>query len=443
VAVWGNAAPKPNCTFQAQPIPGSRKLVFIASAHHAITGGPVCLLDPGVDPNSLEAITRVTAGPFPEAESGNIPEYYQSPWPLSETLFLVAYSRDRLIFEGEQMHNPNPDNALGLYLLDRAGNRELIYRDPQIGSTCPIPLRGQPRPPALPSAAVAGAAPQGELLVVDVYQGLGNVARGSIKELRIVQIFPKTTWLSNSPRIGIAGEENARAILGTVPVRPDGSARFLAPAHKPLLFQALDAQGNAYQTMRSTTSVQPGEHTSCVGCHEHRMSAPPAPQAGSLLALRQAPTPIDPGELGGRPFSFVAVVQPVLDRQCVRCHGGEKTEQGIDLTATAQQGFTRSYWSLCGVARGKPGEAPREPLVPRFAMRNQIQMTPPGGAVGARGSRLMKLLRGGHAGVQLSDGDLRRLAAWIDCNAVFSGSFATEEQGRQLTGQPIPMPAVQ
>ena len=50
-AVWGNASPKPHCTFQAQPIPGSRKIAFIASAHHAITGGPVCVLDPTVDPN--------------------------------------------------------------------------------------------------------------------------------------------------------------------------------------------------------------------------------------------------------------------------------------------------------------------------------------------------------------------------------------------------------
>jgi hypothetical protein len=55
----------------------------------------------------------------------------------------------------------------------------------------------------------------------------------------------------------------------------------------------------------------------------------------------------------------------------------------------------------------------------------------------------MKLLRDGHAGVQLSDSELRRLAAWIDCNAVFYGSFDPKEQSRQLSGQPIPMPANQ
>ncbi|MBM3890355.1 MAG: hypothetical protein FJ388_14680, partial [Verrucomicrobia bacterium] len=128
IAVWGNATPKPHCTFQAKAIPGSRKIAFVASAHHAVTGGPVCVLDPAVDPNSQDAITRITPGPYPEAESNQIAEYYASPWPLSEKLFLVAYSRDRLIFEGEHGKNPNPDNALGLYVLDAAGNRELLYR---------------------------------------------------------------------------------------------------------------------------------------------------------------------------------------------------------------------------------------------------------------------------------------------------------------------------
>jgi len=441
VAVWGNATPKPHCTFQARPIPGSRKLVFIASAHHAVTGGPVCLLDPAVDPNSQEAITRLTPGPYPEAEGSKVAEYYQSPWPLSQSLFLVAYSRDRLIFEGEHMRNPNPDDALGLYLLDAAGNRELIYRDSALNSTCPMPLRPQPRPPMLPSSLPPHAPPQGEMVVSDIYQGLGDVPRGTIKELRIVQIFPKTTWLANSPRIGTAGEENARAILGTVPVQPDGSARFLVPAHKPILFQALDADGNAYQTMRSITSVQPGERTSCIGCHEHRMSAPPPMRAP--LAMQHPPTPIAPGELGGRPFSFMDVVQPVLERHCVRCHGGEKTEQGVDLTAKAQDGFTRSYWALCGTALGKAADAVKDPLVPRYVMRNQIQMTVPGGALGARGSRLMKLLRDGHAEVRLSDGDLRRLAAWIDCNAVFYGSFDPDQQLRELSGEPTAMPRLQ
>jgi cytochrome c553 len=443
VAVWGNATPKPHCTFQAKAIPGSRKIAFIASAHHAITAGPVCVLDPAVDPNSQQAITRITLGPYPEAESGQIAEYYESPWPLSEKHFLVAYSRDRLIFEGDHINHPNPDHALGLYLLDAAGNRELLYRDANLGSTCPIPLKPQPTPPALPGALAADAPPTGEMLVTDIYQGLGDVPRGTIKELRIVQIFPKTTWIANAPRIGVAGEENTRAILGTVPVEADGSARFLVPAHKPILFQALDKDGFAYQTMRSTTYVQPGERTSCVGCHEHRMSAPPKTQAVPL-AVRRPPSRLDPGDLGGRPFSFVEVVQPVLNQHCVKCHSGPDAKQGVVLTGEPLSGFTRSYLSLTSEPPPKAPQPPAvEPLVPHFAMRNQIQSTPVGGKHGARGSRLMKMLRAGHAETKLNDADLRRLAAWIDCNAVFHGSYDPAKQARQLAGERLAMPEIQ
>jgi len=261
-----------------------------------------------------------------------------------------------------------------------------------------------------------------------------------------VQIFPKTTHVANSPAIGLAGEENGRAILGVVPVERDGSARFLVPAQKPILFQALDEQGFAYQTMRSITYLQPGEQVTCVGCHEHRRTAPPG-KAGDILALRRPASPIDPGSLGGRPFSFMEVVQPILDRHCVRCHDGKKSPAHIDLRGIPDRQFSRSYWSLCGDANFWGGETnPKnaaKALVPRFGARNLVQVTPPGGMYGARGSRLLRLLQNGHEGVQLTTEELARLAAWIDLNAIFYGVYLPEDQARQLSGQPVPMPEIQ
>jgi hypothetical protein len=188
----------------------------------------------------------------------------------------------------------------------------------------------------------------------------------------------------------------------------------------------------AYQTMRSVTYVHSGERVACIGCHESRSTAPVASTV-SLAALGRPPSPIEPGELGGRPFSYVEVVQPVLDRHCLRCHGGERTEADLDLSATPEGEFTRSYVSLC-----------RDPQrVPRFEMRNQIQVTPPGGAIGARGSRLIKLLVDGHQDVVLSPSELRRLAAWIDLNAVFYGDYSPQAQAAQLRGESLPMPELQ
>ncbi len=81
--------------------------------------------------------------------------------------------------------------------------------------------------------------------------------------------------------------------------------------------------------------------------------------------------------------------------------------------------------------------------MPRFGGRNQIQVTPPGGMYGARGSRLMRLLREGHEKVKLSAADLARLAAWIDLNAIFYGTNDPAAQARQLRGEVVAMPEIQ
>ncbi|MBX7259978.1 MAG: hypothetical protein K1Y02_26725, partial [Candidatus Hydrogenedentes bacterium] len=147
MALWGNATPAPHCTFQIQPIPNSSKMVFTASAHHSITGGSIAVVDPTIANNGEQALTRITPEvPFPEAETRDIPEYYESPWPLSEKYFLVSYSPTPLVWEP----GANAPNALGLYLLDAAGNRELLYRDPDIGCSNAVPLVPRPAPPVVP-----------------------------------------------------------------------------------------------------------------------------------------------------------------------------------------------------------------------------------------------------------------------------------------------------
>ncbi len=204
IAIWGNATSSPHCAFQPQPIPGSSKIVFTASAHHSIAGGSIAVVDPGVNNNGQEAIMRLTPDvPFPEAESRDIVEYYAAPWPLSEKYFLVAYSPTPLVWEP----GANSRNALGIYLLDAWGNRELIYRDPDIGSTNPCPLVPRPMPPVVSSLLTTGAPPTGEMLLTDVYQGLGDVPRGTIKQLRIIQIFPKTTPVADAPRVGLCAKK--------------------------------------------------------------------------------------------------------------------------------------------------------------------------------------------------------------------------------------------
>lgn len=462
VALWGNHTQSPHCTFQLQPIPGTTKVVFTASAHHSITGGSIAIVDARLGANGEHALTRITPEvKFPEAEGG-IKEYYDSPWPLSEDYFLVGYSPKPLVMEPGANHPA----ALGIYLLDRWGNRELLYRDPEIGSSNPIPTVPSPVPPVLPDltdcvapppSAVTEIAPApaepraavphsstAEMVLLDVYEGLGDAPRGSVKALRIVQILPKTTPVADGPRIGLAGQEPARALLGTVPVEPDGSARFTLPARTPVYFQALDADGFAIQSMRSITYAQPGERTACIGCHEHRMTAPPGRTAQALL---RPPSAIAPGPDGTRPFSYVRLVQPVLDKHCVKCHSGGKPAKSLDLTGTPHDGFARSYWSLCdGLSFWHGGTNARnaaEALVPRYGGWNPVHRTEPGGAYGARGSRLMKALLKCPGADRPPADALARLALWIDLNAVFYGVYDPAAQARQLQGEAVEMPEVQ
>ncbi|MDO5582146.1 MAG: hypothetical protein Q4G69_13545 [Planctomycetia bacterium] len=454
LAVWGNASPNPMCTFQAVPIPNSKKYVFTSSAHHSITGGSPAILDPSAGVDGLQSIQSITPDlGFPESEKKMLPEFYESPYPLSDRFFLISYSPYPLRWEPQE---PNLINGQGIYLLDIYGNRELIYRDSKIGSTSPIPIQERPTPPVLASQLPKDPPPFGEMSITDIYQGLGSkIERGRIKNIRIVQILPKTTRDSDYPPIGLAGEENARLILGSVPVEADGSAYFRVPAQTPILLQVLDEKGFAYQTMRSLTYLQPGEHVSCTGCHENRVSSAYASSGGSTntgtirpkAMLRPASIP-DPGKLGGRTFSYVETVQPIWDRHCLECHNNTRSDGKINLTGDPDRMFSKSYYALC---RNKEfwGDNGRDPkrlehaLVPRFGGRNTIQMTEPGGKYGAIGSRLIKLLQNGHEGVKLSDEEIRTIAVWIDLNAVFYGVYEAEDQARQLRGEKVPIPKIQ
>ncbi len=283
-----------------------------------------------------------------------------------------------------------------------------------------------------------------------LFRSLPQAKRGTLKEIRVVQVFPKTTRDSNKPRVGVAGEENTRAVLGVTPVEADGSARFLVPAGKPILFQVLDEEGFAYQTMRSSTSLMPGERVSCVGCHENKMTVSPA--AKVVAAMKRPAAELLPTPESGRPYGFVENIQPIFDAKCVKCHNDKEAQAGINLTraVVGANGYTASYESLCYVSGpdGKPArrlsKKTGRPLVPCFPMRNQIQVTPEGGADGARGSGLIAALQAAREKYGLTAEELRRIATWIDLNAVFYGVYEPEAQlAMQREGKPVPMPEVQ
>ncbi|HOX38589.1 MAG TPA: hypothetical protein PL033_11420 [Candidatus Brocadiia bacterium] len=429
-ALFGNYTQNINACYQPRAIPGSRRIVFVAGAHHADVGGSLVLLDPArasLDPasgqddfSSLEVLTPEVC--FAEAP-GWPKSYFHSPWPLNETFFLVAFSFDPLPGMGPKVEK---DTMTGIYLFDRFGGLELLYRDPDFSSMYPIPLAARSRPPVLIAPSDPGLGDEGEFILADVNRGLYPMPEGrAIREIRVFQILPKSeTHIANQPRIGHANAESGRMFLGAAPVESDGSASFRVPARKPLYFQAVDAEGKAVQGMRSATYLQPGERRGCVGCHEQRGTAP---ASLPTIAARRAPSRLTPGPDGSAPWSYPRLVQTVLDRHCVRCHDGSKDGRPV-LTGKRDGEFTASYNSL-------------KPYAAWYEWGSGIEgfVTRPG-RMPADMSRLAGILDAPHhrEAFKLTDDEQRRIYLWLDGNAAFYGTFEKEARLAQLRGEIAP-----
>ena len=419
--VYSNFTRSPHCTFEPRSIPNSHKIIFTASGHHAQTMGSLVLLDPTVGMEGAAPITRLTPEVcFPEIEGWPL-TYYKNPWPLSEELYLVAWGD-----EGAQKHkgkaanqgNTRPKNGMGIYLFDANGSMELLYRDTEITSVCPIPVKARKPAPVIPHGYDKDTPQQGTFIVSNVYQGLKTVKPGDIKSLRIVAVPPKTHPTMNYPVLGVTRDDPGKCVLGTVPVEADGSAYFKVPSGVIVFFQALDKNGMAVQTMRSTTHVQPGQNLSCVGCHEPRNQTP---KPIISLAARREPSNITPAPDGSWPYRFDKLVGPVLDRNCVSCHspdGEDADARKFNLTAK------HSYESL--TKYGKPSLY--DHVWQRYRQGASME-----GKCSAATSELLKKITNpdGHHDIKLDADAMERLITWLDTYGQRLGSF-DKDQEQQL-----------
>jgi Hydrazine synthase alpha subunit middle domain/F5/8 type C domain len=403
--VFGNDVIQPNGYACGREVPGTNEICCTLVSHFGDINGPIALLDPGqgrFNPQGIRSLTPEVPWPgmWPAVEC------FRDPVPIARDYFLCAHA---------------PRDRFALYLIDRYGNRELLYADDTISCMAPTPFRVVPPPPALPDA-VSPQIETARLVMLDVYQGLEPaVSRGRVRYIRVVEEarhdiseapnrdhadFMK--WYA-SPVDIVSGPFGwptyvAKAPLGVVPVEEDGSASFTVPAGRQLYFQALDGDMNELQRMRSVLQMQPGETRTCVGCHEPRNTAPPAQQP---LALRHPPRDLEPPSWGAGRFSYERVVQPVLDAKCISCHDG-RSEAKVNLTGTLDgERVPASYRALisggwvhfvdCGWNSG--GCEKREPLT-----------------FGTLQSKLWPLLESGHYGVTLAADEKHRIKCWTDLN---------------------------
>ncbi|NUQ61394.1 MAG: hypothetical protein HUU20_02830 [Pirellulales bacterium] len=417
---FGNYTPNPCRICQPRPIPGSPKIVATAAGHHTIHAGSLILIDRRLAEDGLEAITRLTPeAPFPESEDHS-PVSFGSPYPLSEDLFLAEFCPDP--YPASMARYPR-HNAYGIYLIDTLGGRELIYRDPEVSCFEPMPVRPRPAPPVLPSlASHHETSPKGVFYLQDVYRSTQDIPRGTIRRLRVNELIPQPA--QRVPFSSRVNYEVLKRVLGTVPVDENGSAVFEAPSGVPLQFQALDENGMAVMTMRSSVYLQPGEQAGCVGCHERRTCSPvirPSPTAAQpVLQLEPPAGPHDPGG-----FSFAKTVQPVLDRYCLDCHGLKETAGKTDLLGTIDAGeenVANSYQQLLPSAAY--ASLTQDGRLVKIAQYGQETWYSRPGDYFAHGGELAALLLKGHEGVELDPDSRRRIIDWLDLNAPLYGTYS-------------------
>lgn len=386
----------------ARPIPNSEKVVCILSPGHGQSehAGHIAVIDPRQGPDALPALRRIPG-------SGS----YRDPWAFSEELFLAAEGR-RIV------------------LVDARGQAITLYQcspeEAKAGLMChePRPLAPRPREPVI-QPRVNLREETGRLVLMDVYEGrsMAGVERGEIKKLLVLEALPKPiNFTGGMDPLSYGGTFTLERILGTVPVEPDGSAHFQVPALRSIFFVALDERGLSVKRMQSFVTVQPGEATSCIGCHEPRTQAPPAPRQGAPRAMQRPPSRIEP--IAGCPdvFDFPRDIQPILDKLCGDCHGYEKTPRGgpyagkAVLTADRGPMFSHAYFTMTVRRLFSDG-------------RNLARSNYPPRSLGSSASRIFKKLDGSHHGVKATEHQERMLRLWIESGAPYPGTYAALGNG--------------
>lgn len=340
---YGNNSYFPTTTSHARAIPGTNKVVAVAMGHHTWQAGKLIEIDPGKGRQEADGVTMLA--PRRPAEAERIDQYgqkgdlFRHPYPLGQDEYLCAFVPGEL--------NRGRGSVFGLYWLNGDGQRELLVQDPKLSCNCPVPWRPRPRPHLRPSL-VDYRKTDGTYYVQDIYRGPGltGIPRGTIQRLRVVALEFRAAGVGNNGNHGPAGGAlvstpvaigngawDVKRVLGDATVQPDGSAFFTCPARTPVYFQALDAKGHAVQTMRSWSTLQPGETFSCVGCHESKNETP-ADQHPVSLAMRSGPESLKPFYGAPRGFSFIQEIQPILDRHCIRCHSADKKPDGVKLSVS-------------------------------------------------------------------------------------------------------------
>jgi len=419
-ALFANNMVFPEAVLDARIVPGTHLVVGTFAKHNSTPRGSIALVDPRLGKNDPGAILNLEHPEDPTYDRGDSCE----PWPVTEDVF---------VYSGR----PAGQKRNVLQMIDRAGHKFVLHGDPDICLHAPMLVKPRPVPPVIVDT-IDRKAKTGRFFVQDIYKGLDGVKRGEVKTLRVIEETSRVspTTMGGSPYnqtflVSAALAFSAKNYLGTVPVDESGSAYFEVPAGRAVYLQALDAEGRLIQSMRTFVQAAPGTTRSCIGCHEHKYTT----TANGMKfpdTLVGEPRRLQPESWGSGYLDYPSMVQPVLDKHCVRCHGGpEGIGAGIDLSGGWTEHFNISYENL--VNR-------RETQLVAYWISGidcmngtafwSSQIFAPR-AHGSGAAPLAELLVKGHDGhiAKLARTERDLLMAWIDSNGLYRGTWDYNANG--------------
>lgn len=425
---YGNDTLHPMMVTEASAIPGTHKVVATAMGHHSYSTGTVIVIDTNKGENDEEPLTHITPEtPYSETHGWPNP-HYSHPYAITEDLFLVSRANHNVPPQGRVP----PPNDRGIYLIDTLGGRELIYEDPAVASVSPIAVRPRERPTVLSSVLPENAPAYGTVFVQDAYLTRNDpenlIKPGDISAIRVLALGVQPR-ARRSPLHMQVPVEIPKKVLGTVPIRENGSAHFTVPANVSLQLQILDHQDRAILTEKSFFYLQAGESRGCIGCHE-----PVGTTADMTAMARVARTaPVDLTPAAGPDYegglSFMRTVQPVLDRHCISCHGLDSTKKNVNLVHDGKLTWPQSYIALVQRGNHRLGEKRYTGGANNISRPYQYY---------AYGNKVSHMLVDNHSDVNMDRDSYRRIIEWLDTNAQAYGDlFPNKLEERRINEQAL------
>jgi len=284
-----------------------------------------------------------------------------------------------------------------------------------------LPIISRPREKVI-SSRIDLSKKNGTLILNSAHVGrnMQGVKKGDIKSLLIMESLPKPINYGGDSLdfvpISWGGTFTLERILGTVPVEEDGSAHFTVPANRALIFIALDEKGVTVKRMHSFVTVAPGETLSCIGCHEDRKETPTNINTGVLKALSRPASKIQSVKGVPSVIDYARDIQPIWDRNCVKCHNPDKFKGRVDLSSDYGIVYFMSFFELFN--HGQISDN-----------RNRTGNTPPR-SVGDVKSKIFSKFDGAHHKAKLTPEEINMVRNWIHIGAPQVGTYAALGTGQ-------------